>query len=47
MKEIFIGSSKEGLEQATQVTAILSEVKDVKPQLWTECFKLGEVTFLV
>ena len=46
MKEIFIGSSKEGLEQATQVAAALSEVKDVKPLLWTECFKLGDITFL-
>ena len=46
MKEIFIGSSKEGLEQATQVVAALSEVKDVRPLLWTECFKLGDITFL-
>jgi hypothetical protein len=46
MKEIFIGSSKEGLEQATQVVEVLSEVPDVKPLLWTECFKLGDITFL-
>jgi hypothetical protein len=46
MKEIFIGSSKEGLEQATQVVAVLSEAKDVKPLLWTEYFKLGDITFL-
>src|SRR5688572_9157625 len=46
MKEIFIGSSKEALEHARQVAAILSEVKDVKPLLWTECFKLGDITFL-
>ena len=46
MKEIFIGSSKEALEQATQVVAVLSEVKDVKPLLWTECFKVGDITFL-
>ena len=32
MKEIFIGSSKEGLEQATQVAAVLSEALDVKPR---------------
>lgn len=46
MKEIFIGSSKEALEQATQVAAALSEIPDVKPLLWTECFKLGDITFL-
>lgn len=46
MKEIFIGSSKEALEQATQVVAVLSEATDVKPLLWTECFKLGDITFL-
>ena len=46
MKEIFIGGSKEGLEQAKQVSAVLSEVNDVKPLLWTECFKLGDITFL-
>jgi predicted nucleotide-binding protein len=46
MKEIFIGSSKEALEQATQVAAVLAETKDVKPLLWTECFKLGDITFL-
>jgi hypothetical protein len=37
LKEIFIGSSKEGLEQATQVAAVLSEAQDVKPLL----FQLG------
>ncbi len=46
MKEIFIGSSKEGLEQATQVAAVLAEAQDVKPLLWTEYFKPGEITFL-
>jgi Predicted nucleotide-binding protein containing TIR-like domain len=46
VKEIFIGSSKEGLEQATQVAAALSEAQDVKPLLWTEYFKPGEITFL-
>jgi hypothetical protein len=46
MKEIFIGSSTEGLEQAAQVVAVLSEVKDVKPLLWTDCFKPGDITFL-
>src|ERR1044072_4346152 len=46
MKEIFIGSSKEALEQATQVVAVLAEAPDVKPLLWTECFKLGDITFL-
>ena len=45
MKEIFIGSSKEGLEQATQVAAVLAETPGVKPVLWTECFKLGDITF--
>src|SRR6185503_5810032 len=37
---------KEGLEQATQVATALAEIKDVKPLLWTECFKLGNITFL-
>jgi Predicted nucleotide-binding protein containing TIR-like domain len=46
LKEIFVGSSKEGLEQALQVVAALSEVKDVKPLLWTEVFKLGDITFM-
>ena len=46
MKEIFVGSSKEALGQATQVVAVLSEAKDIKPLLWTECFKLGDITFL-
>lgn len=46
MKEIFIGSSKEGLEQATQVAAVLSEAQDVKPLLWNDYFKPGEITFL-
>lgn len=46
MKEIFVGSSKEGLAQATQVVEVLSEVAGVKPLLWTECFKLGDITFL-
>jgi Predicted nucleotide-binding protein containing TIR-like domain len=46
LKEIFIGSSKEGLEQAMQVAAALSEAKDVKPLLWTEVFKLGDITFM-
>src|SRR5262245_38377302 len=46
LKEIFIGSSKEGLEQAMQVAAVLSEANDVRPLLWTECFKLGDITFL-
>jgi hypothetical protein len=46
LKEIFIGSSTEGLEQAIQVAAVLSEAKDVKPLLWTECFKLGDITFM-
>jgi hypothetical protein len=46
LKEIFIGSSKEGLEQAKQVATVLSEVKDVRPLLWTEVFKLGDITFM-
>lgn len=46
MKEIFVGSSKEGLEQATQVVAVLSQIPGVRPVLWTDCFKLGDITFL-
>lgn len=45
MKEVFVGS-KEGLEQATQVVEVLSEVRGVNPLLWTDCFKLGDITFL-
>ena len=29
-----------------QVVSVLSEAKDVKPLLWTECFKLGDITFM-
>jgi hypothetical protein len=46
LKEIFIGSSKEALDQATQVATALAEVPGVKPLLWTDCFKLGDITFL-
>jgi Predicted nucleotide-binding protein containing TIR-like domain len=46
MKEIFVGSSKEGLEQALQVAAVLAEAKDVKPLLWTDYFKVGDITFM-
>jgi hypothetical protein len=46
MKEIFIGSSKEALGHAMQVAEVLSEIEGVKPLLWTECFKLGDITFL-
>jgi hypothetical protein len=45
VKEIFVGSSNEGLEQAMQVVDVLSEAWDVKPLLWTECFKVGDITF--
>lgn len=46
MKEIFVGSSKEALEQAMQVVAVLSEDPDVKPLLWIDYFKVGDITFL-
>jgi len=46
LKEIFVGSSKEGLEQAHRVVDLLSQVDGVKPILWTECFKLGDITFV-
>jgi len=46
VKEIFVGSSKEGLEQATRVAETLSEVNGVKPRQWTDCFKLADITFL-
>jgi hypothetical protein len=45
VKEIFIGSSSEALDQAHRVAAALSEVEGVKPLLWTECFKVGDLTF--
>ena len=44
MRRIFIGSSKEGLRQAEQVAALLTEVNDVQPLLWTQAFRVGEVT---
>ena len=47
MKEIFIGSSKEGLEQATQVAAVLAETQDVKPLLWTEYYDAKCGGFLI
>jgi len=46
LKEIFIGSSTEGLAQAAQVMAVLAEVPGVAPLLWTDCFKLGDITFV-
>jgi hypothetical protein len=46
MKEIFVGSSKEALGQAAEVVAALSEVDGVRPLLWTECFKVGDITFM-
>jgi hypothetical protein len=45
-KLIFVGSSREGLEQAEQVCAILGEVKGVEPLLWTYAFANGDITFL-
>lgn len=45
-KQIFVGSSREGLGQAEQVCAIISEVKDVEPLLWTRAFVNGDLTFL-
>ena len=29
-----------------QVAGILAEIEGVKPLLWTECFKLGDITFM-
>src|SRR4026209_1709933 len=46
LKEIFIGSSSEALAHAKEVAAALAEVANVKPLLWTECFKLRDITFL-
>ena len=46
MKEIFIGSSSEALDQAQKVADLLSEVEGVKPVLWTDMFALGDITFL-
>ncbi len=45
MKEIFIGSSTEALEQAKQIALSLSE-DGFRPVLWTEYFKPGDITFL-
>jgi hypothetical protein len=46
VKEIFVGSSSEALAQVGQVADALAEVPGVKPLPWTECFKLGDITFL-
>jgi hypothetical protein len=34
------------LRSAVEADDDISEAKDVKPVLWTECFKLGDITFL-
>lgn len=46
MKRIFVGSSKEGLDQAEKVAEILSDVDNVEPVLWTDVFSVGDITFL-
>jgi hypothetical protein len=45
MKEIFIGSSTEGSEQAKRIYEILSGVVGVKPRMWTDSFHVGDITF--
>lgn len=46
MKEIFIGSSKEALGHATQVAEVLAEADGVRPVMWTDVFKVGDITFM-
>lgn len=46
MKRIFIGSSTESLNQAQEIAAFLEGIKHVQPLLWTDVFKVGDITFL-
>ena len=46
MKEIFIGSSKEALAHATQVAEVLANTEGVRPVMWTDVFKVGDITFM-
>jgi hypothetical protein len=46
VKEIFIASSNEALEKAERVAAILADVDGVKPRLWKDEFKSGDITFV-
>ena len=45
-KKVFVASSREGLDTAERVAAILEEVPDVKPCLWTDEFRSGDITLL-
>jgi hypothetical protein len=45
MKDIFIGSSTEGKDQAEKVAEILKNIPNVTPLLWTSSFHVGEITF--
>lgn len=46
MKEIFIASSSEALDQAERIAAVLEEVPNVKPRLWKDEFVNGDITFI-
>ena len=46
MKEIFIGSSKEALAHATQVAEVLANTEGVRAVMWTDVFKVGDITFM-
>ena len=45
-RHIFIGSSREALKHAKAVKAVLGDVDGIKPMLWEESFKVGEITFV-
>jgi hypothetical protein len=42
--KIFIGSSKEGRDQAEKIAADLSEIDGIDPLPWYEAFKTGDLT---
>ena len=44
-REIFIGSSSEGLQEAQRVASILSADPEVVPVSWTEVFQPGYLAF--
>jgi hypothetical protein len=46
VKEIFVASSNEALDKAERIAAILADVDGVKPRLWKDEFKSGDITFV-
>lgn len=46
MKEIFVASSAEAQDKAERIAGYLSELPEIKPRLWKDEFKSGDITFL-